>query len=69
MNEEGEQVFAQAVAMLETKVGQSVEADIAFNSNAWWFYEPDFGWFWTTRNLYPQIYRLHEGWMVYLTEP
>ena len=39
-----------------------VEAGIEDNSNAWWFYQPDFGWFWTTRDIYPWVYLAGTGW-------
>jgi len=32
------------------------EAGARFYSNGWWFWEPDIGWYWTTRNFYPLIY-------------
>ncbi len=41
-----------------------VEAGIFEYSNAWWFYEPDFGWFWTTRDLYPWIYHYDADWWI-----
>ena len=42
-----------------------IEAGIAWNSNSWWFYEPEFGWFWTTRDMYPSIYHADNGWVYY----
>jgi hypothetical protein len=38
------------------------EAGISNHANAWWFYDSVIGWFWTTRDLYPWIYRLDIGW-------
>ena len=42
-----------------------LEDGIAWNANAWWIYEVRSGWFWTTRNLYPYIYKNTEGWVSY----
>ena len=42
-----------------------VEAENFEYSNAWWFYEPNYGWFWTTRDLYPIIYHQGVGWTRY----
>ena len=42
-----------------------VEVEIFEYSNAWWFYEPDYGWYWSTRNLYPIIYHQGVGWTRY----
>lgn len=40
------------------------EAGIAWNANAWWMYEPGTGWLWTTRQIYPWIFRPESGWQL-----
>lgn len=43
-----------------------VETEATERANAWWFYEFDLGWFWTTRDLYPEWIYLHgHGWQSY----
>ncbi len=42
-----------------------VESEIVWYANSWWFYEPDYGWFWTNRDTYPWIYHEAEGWVIY----
>lgn len=41
------------------------EAGTAWNANAWWFYEEERGWFWTNRDVYPQIFTHESGWTQY----